>query len=81
VRSIHVPTPRAEHTTTRVDVLDIRSVVVVEGGEYPARRTVARPPSSARHGLAAIGTDRLILSTTAPYDHRRISEAGRMLHG
>ena len=36
--------------------------------------------SSARDGLAAIGTDRLILSTTAPYDHRRISEAGRMLH-
>jgi hypothetical protein len=44
VRSIHVPIPRAEHTTTRVDMLDIRSVVVVEVGEYPARRAVARRP-------------------------------------
>jgi alkanesulfonate monooxygenase SsuD/methylene tetrahydromethanopterin reductase-like flavin-dependent oxidoreductase (luciferase family) len=37
--------------------------------------------SSARDGLTEIGTDRLILSTTAPYDHRRIAEAGRLLHG
>ena len=37
--------------------------------------------SSAVSELAAVGTDRLILNVSPPYDLRRIAEAGRLLDG
>ena len=37
--------------------------------------------SPARAELATIGSDRLILALSPPYDRRRIAEAGRVLAG
>ena len=37
--------------------------------------------SPARTNLGTIGPDRLILDMSAPYDRRRIAEAGRLLRG
>jgi alkanesulfonate monooxygenase SsuD/methylene tetrahydromethanopterin reductase-like flavin-dependent oxidoreductase (luciferase family) len=37
--------------------------------------------SPARAGLAEVGTDRLILSASPPYDRHRIAQAGRLLDG
>ena len=83
-------TTRATHPRLR-ELIELARDAYARSGRDPEQFLVAvHTPldeswldirSSAREKLVAIGTDRLILSTTAPYDHRRISEAGRLFRG
>jgi len=81
---------RAAHPRRR-ELIEIARNAHARAGRDPARFLVAihtpfderwlAAESPERDELEAIGSDRLILSVTAPYDRQRIAEAGRLLHG